>query len=49
MGLPITRILRPTDFSDPSYEALKSALELCANFSADLSGLATCDGYHDQR
>lgn len=36
MLLPITRILWPTDFSDPSYEALKSALELCAHFSAEL-------------
>jgi len=36
MLLPITRILWPTDFSDPSYEALRSALELCAHFSAEL-------------
>ena len=36
MLLPITRILWPTDFSDPSYAALESALELCAHFSAEL-------------
>lgn len=34
--LPITRILWPTDFSDPSYEALNSAVELCGHFSAEL-------------
>lgn len=36
MLLPITRVLWPTDFSEASYEALKSAVELCAHFSAEL-------------
>ena len=34
--LPITKILCPTDFSDPSYEALKTANELARHFSAEL-------------
>ncbi|MGD8775746.1 MAG: universal stress protein [Syntrophobacterales bacterium] len=34
--LPIKRILWPTDFSVPSYEALKAAEELAQNFSAQL-------------
>ncbi len=34
--LPIKKILCPTDFSEPSYEALKVANELAQHFSADL-------------
>jgi nucleotide-binding universal stress UspA family protein len=34
--LPIKNILCPTDFSEPSYEALKAADELAAHFSATL-------------
>lgn len=36
MLLPITRILWPTDFSEPSYQALNNAIELCEHFSAEL-------------
>lgn len=36
MLLPIKKILCPTDFSDPSYEALKNACELCSHFGATL-------------
>jgi nucleotide-binding universal stress UspA family protein len=34
--LPIKNILCPTDFSEPSYEALKAADELAAHFGAAL-------------
>jgi len=34
--LPFKRILCPTDFSEPSYEALKVAQELALHFSAAL-------------
>jgi nucleotide-binding universal stress UspA family protein len=34
--LPFKKILWPTDFSVPSYEALKAAEELAQNFSAEL-------------
>ena len=34
--LPITKILWPTDFSEPSYEALKVADEMALHFSAEL-------------
>ncbi|MDD5398658.1 MAG: universal stress protein [Dehalococcoidia bacterium] len=34
--LPIKNILCPTDFSDPSYEALKVADELAVHFGATL-------------
>ncbi|MGD0627109.1 MAG: universal stress protein [Thermodesulfobacteriota bacterium] len=34
--LPFKKILYPTDFSDPSYEALKVANELALHFSAEL-------------
>jgi nucleotide-binding universal stress UspA family protein len=34
--LPLKKILWPTDFSDPSLEALKSAQELALHFSAEL-------------
>lgn len=34
--LPIKNILCPTDFSEPSYEALKAADELAAHFGATL-------------
>lgn len=34
--LPFKRILCPTDFSDPSLQALKVAVELAQNFSATL-------------
>jgi nucleotide-binding universal stress UspA family protein len=37
--LPIKRILWPTDFSEPSYRALKIAEELAENFSAELVAL----------
>jgi nucleotide-binding universal stress UspA family protein len=36
MLLPIKRILCPTDFSDPSYLALKNAIELAAHFEAEV-------------
>jgi nucleotide-binding universal stress UspA family protein len=36
MLLPIDKILCPTDFSDPSYDALKNACELCSHFGATL-------------
>jgi nucleotide-binding universal stress UspA family protein len=34
--LPIRKILCPTDFSEPSYEALKAAEDLTLYFSAEL-------------
>jgi len=34
--LPFKKILYPTDFSDPSYEALKAANEFALLFSAEL-------------
>jgi nucleotide-binding universal stress UspA family protein len=34
--LPIRKILCPTDFSEPSYEALQSAIELASYFHAEL-------------
>ncbi|MFO7559333.1 MAG: universal stress protein [Desulfobacterales bacterium] len=34
--LPINKIICPTDFSDPSYEGLKTAAELAGNFGAEL-------------
>ncbi len=34
--LPLKKILCPTDFSEPSYTALKAADELAAHFSAEL-------------
>jgi len=34
--LPIEKILCPTDFSEPSYEALKAADELALHFSAEM-------------
>jgi nucleotide-binding universal stress UspA family protein len=34
--LPFKRILCPTDFSQPSFEALKAAQELALHFSAEL-------------
>jgi len=34
--LPIKKILWPTDFSEPSYEALKAAQEMAKHFSAKL-------------
>ncbi|HVP36691.1 MAG TPA: universal stress protein [Terriglobales bacterium] len=34
--LPFKKILCPTDFSQPSYEALKEANELAEHFSAEL-------------
>jgi nucleotide-binding universal stress UspA family protein len=34
--LAIKTILCPTDFSEPSYEGLKYAIELATSFSADL-------------
>jgi nucleotide-binding universal stress UspA family protein len=37
--LPIKRILWPTDFSEPSYRALKIAEELAEDFSAELVAL----------
>lgn len=37
MLLPIAKIVCPTDFSEPSYEALKAADELASHFSAELS------------
>ena len=35
--LPVNKICCPTDFSEPSYEALKTANELAMHFSAELS------------
>jgi nucleotide-binding universal stress UspA family protein len=35
--LPFKRILSPTDFSEPSYEAVKAANELAVHFSAELT------------
>jgi nucleotide-binding universal stress UspA family protein len=34
--LPLKKILLPTDFSEPSYEALKIAKEMALHFSAEL-------------
>lgn len=34
--LPINKICCPTDFSEPSYEALKAACEMAIHFSAEL-------------
>jgi nucleotide-binding universal stress UspA family protein len=34
--LPIKKIMWPTDFSEPSYQALKTAQELSTHFSAKL-------------
>lgn len=34
--LPFKKIVCPTDFSDPSYQAVKAASELALHFSADL-------------
>jgi universal stress protein A len=34
--LPFKKILWPTDFSDPSFESLKVAVELARKFSAEL-------------
>lgn len=34
--LPLKKILLPTDFSGPSYEALKIAKEMAMHFSAEL-------------
>jgi universal stress protein A len=34
--LPFRKILCPTDFSEPSYAALKDATELAGHFSAEL-------------
>lgn len=34
--LPFKKILCPTDFSEPSYEALEAANELALHFSAEL-------------
>jgi len=34
--LPFTKILWPTDFSEPSFEALYAANELASRFSAEL-------------
>lgn len=34
--LPFQSILCPTDFSDPSYEALDRAVEMAAHFKAEL-------------
>jgi nucleotide-binding universal stress UspA family protein len=36
MMLPFKKILWPTDFSEPSYEALKIAKEMAMQFSAEL-------------
>jgi len=35
--LPLKRILCPTDFSEPSYEAVKAANELAVHFAAELT------------
>jgi len=34
--LPITKILCPTDFSEPSYKALEAANELARHFNAEI-------------
>ena len=34
--LPIKKIVCPTDFSEPSYEALKTAVEMAEHFSSEL-------------
>ncbi|MFO7598809.1 MAG: universal stress protein [Candidatus Desulfacyla sp.] len=34
--LPLKKILCPTDFSDPSFEAMKVATELALHFSSEL-------------
>jgi len=34
--LPITKILCPTDFSEPSYKALETANELARHFNAEI-------------
>ena len=34
--LPVKKIICPTDFSEPSYEALKTAVEMADHFSAEL-------------
>lgn len=34
--LPLKKILLPTDFSEPSYEAIKIAKEMAMHFSAEL-------------
>lgn len=34
--LPVKKIICPTDFSDPSYEALKIADEMARHFSSEL-------------
>jgi len=34
--LPITKILCPTDFSEPSYKALEAASEMAKNFNAEI-------------
>ena len=34
--LPVKMIVCPTDFSEPSYEALKTAVEMADHFSAEL-------------
>ena len=34
--LPLKKILCPTDFSEPSYEAIETANEFAINFSAEL-------------
>ena len=34
--LPFKKILYPTDFSEPSYEALQAAIELALHFSSEL-------------
>ncbi|MCF8145242.1 MAG: universal stress protein [Deltaproteobacteria bacterium] len=34
--LPLKKILCPTDFSDPSFEALNVAIELAVHFSSEL-------------
>ena len=37
MMLPFKRILCPTDFSEPSYEAIRAAAELALYFQAELT------------
>jgi len=34
--LPLKKIVCPTDFSEPSFEALQAAVELARHFSAEL-------------
>jgi nucleotide-binding universal stress UspA family protein len=36
MLMPVSKILCATDFSEPSYEALKTGIELCSHFKAEL-------------